>query len=53
VAHDAALIVLGVRQRSVANRIREVLNGSVALHLAHRQCYPVLLVPPPASPRAE
>lgn len=51
--HDAALIVLGVRQRSLANAIRELLNGSVALHLTHRQRHPVLLVLPLPSRRAE
>ncbi|MGJ3404747.1 universal stress protein [Glutamicibacter sp. Je.9.36] len=44
--HDAALIVLGVRERSMANTIRELLNGSVAVHLTHRQRHPVLLIPP-------
>ncbi|WP_434922955.1 universal stress protein [Glutamicibacter sp. PAEs-4] len=53
VRHDAALIVLGVRQRSMANVIRELLNGSVVLHLTHRQRHPVLLVPPLPARRAE
>ncbi|MGH3652564.1 universal stress protein [Glutamicibacter sp.] len=51
--HDAALIVLGVRERSMANSIRELLNGSVAVHLTRRQRHPVLLIPPRPPRRAE
>lgn len=42
---QAQLIVLGVRNRSAANHLRELLNGSVAVQLSHQQRIPVLLVP--------
>ncbi|QEP06839.1 universal stress protein [Glutamicibacter sp. ZJUTW] len=53
VRHDAVLIVLGVRQRSLASIIHELLNGSVAVQLAHRHHHPVLLVPARPAESAE
>lgn len=42
---DARMIVVGTRKRGVSERLREVLYGSVAVRLAHRQRRPVLVVP--------
>ncbi len=44
-AVDAAAIVVGTRAPGPAARVREVLEGSVAVHLAHHQHRPVLTVP--------
>lgn len=42
---DALAIVVGTREPGVKTRAREFLNGSVAVHLAHRQHRPVIVVP--------
>lgn len=42
---DARLIVVGTRQHGVLAGIAEFLAGSVAVHLAHRQHRPILVVP--------
>ncbi len=42
---DAGMIVVGTRERSLAARLEELLIGSVAAHLTHRQDRPVLVVP--------
>ncbi|BDI21435.1 universal stress protein [Herbiconiux sp. L3-i23] len=42
---DAAMIVVGTRESTVRASVREFFNGSVAVHLAHRQHRPVLVVP--------
>lgn len=44
-AVDAAAIVVGTRAPGTAARMRELLEGSVAVHLAHHQHRPVLTVP--------
>jgi len=44
-AVDAAVIVVGTRAPGGAARMREFLEGSVAVHLAHHQHRPVLTVP--------
>lgn len=44
-AVDASAIVVGARHPSSAERVREFLAGSVAVHLARHQHRPVLLVP--------
>ena len=42
---DAGLIVVGTRDSTMRESMREFFNGSVAVHLAHRQHRPVLVVP--------
>ncbi|MDP9989466.1 nucleotide-binding universal stress UspA family protein [Arthrobacter oryzae] len=42
---DASVIVVGTRERGLGARLEEVLVGSVAVHLTHRQHRPVLVVP--------
>lgn len=46
-AHEraASMIVVGSRRRRAGTGIREFFTGSVAVHLAHRQSIPVLVVP--------
>lgn len=44
-AIDAAMIVVGTRGGGMGARLEELLTGSVAAHLAHRQGRPVLVVP--------
>ncbi|MCK6212024.1 universal stress protein [Georgenia sp. EYE_87] len=44
-AVDAAVIVVGTRAPGSTARMREFLEGSVAVHLAHHQHRPVLTVP--------
>jgi nucleotide-binding universal stress UspA family protein len=43
---DASIIVVGTRERGFRARVEELLVGSVAVHLTHRQHRPVLVVPP-------
>lgn len=42
---DARYIVVGTREAGLRGSVREFFNGSVAVHLAHRQHRPVLVVP--------
>lgn len=42
---DASIIVVGTRERGLGARFEELLVGSVAVHLTHRQPRPVLVVP--------
>ncbi|MBT2596411.1 universal stress protein [Arthrobacter sp. ISL-72] len=42
---DASVIVVGIRERGLGARFEELLVGSVAVHLTHRQHRPVLVVP--------
>lgn len=42
---NARYIVVGTREAGVRGSIREFFNGSVAVHLAHRQHRPVVVVP--------
>ncbi|WP_306370058.1 universal stress protein [Nocardiopsis sp. CC223A] len=44
-AVDAAAIVVGTRAPGAGARIREFVEGSVAVHLAHHQHRPVITVP--------
>ena len=44
-AVDAAAIVVGTRAPGVRARMHEFVEGSVAVHLAHHQHRPVLVVP--------
>lgn len=39
---DASVIVVGTQERA---RLEEIIGGSVALHLSHRQPRPVMVVP--------
>ncbi|WP_457946143.1 universal stress protein [Pseudarthrobacter sp. alpha12b] len=48
---DAAVIVVGTRERGLGARLEELLVGSVAVHLTHRQHRPVLVVPLAPHPR--
>lgn len=41
----ALMIVVGTREQSLRGNIRSFINGSVAVHLAHRQRRPVVLIP--------
>ncbi|MDN5964488.1 MAG: universal stress protein [Actinomyces sp.] len=42
---DACVIVVGARRRGVGAQLREMVEGSVGMHLAHHQHRPVLTVP--------
>ncbi|MDJ0457960.1 universal stress protein [Arthrobacter sp. NQ7] len=42
---EASVIVVGTRERGLGARFEELLVGSVAVHLTHRQHRPVLVVP--------
>ena len=42
---DAAMIVVGTREAGLRGSIQQLLTGSVAAHLAHRQHRPVLVIP--------
>lgn len=42
---DATMIVVGTRRPGIRGRIEQLVDGSVAVHLAHRQSRPVLVVP--------
>ena len=42
---SASFIVVGTREPGLAARLEEFLSGSVALHLAHHQGRPVVVVP--------
>lgn len=48
---DASVIVVGTRERGLGARVEELLVGSVAVHLTHRQHRPVLVVPLAPHPR--
>lgn len=41
----ASLIVVGTREPGFSARLEELLGGSVAVHLAHHQKCPVLVIP--------
>jgi nucleotide-binding universal stress UspA family protein len=42
---DAAMIVVGTRRRGMRSGVGEFFAGSVAVHLAHRQRRPVVVIP--------
>lgn len=42
---NAALIVVGTREHGIGARLEELLSGSIAVHLTHRQHRPVVVVP--------
>ncbi|MEZ2388853.1 universal stress protein [bacterium RCC_150] len=42
---NACMIVVGTREHGLGSKLEGMLTGSVALHLAHRQGCPVLMVP--------
>lgn len=42
---DAMIIVVGTRESGLRGTLHEFFSGSVAVHLAHRQHRPVLIVP--------
>lgn len=46
-AHEvnAVAIVVGTRKRGLRTTAHEFFNGSVAVHLAHRQHHPVIIIP--------
>jgi nucleotide-binding universal stress UspA family protein len=41
----ATMIVVGTRESGIRGSLHEFFNGSVAVHLAHRQHRPVVVVP--------
>jgi nucleotide-binding universal stress UspA family protein len=41
----AEMIIVGSRHRGVRSTVQEFLGGSVAVHLAHRQHRPVVVIP--------
>lgn len=41
----AAMIVVGTREPGLGAHLEEILTGSVAVHLAHHQPCPVLVIP--------
>lgn len=50
---DVRYIVVGTREAGLRGSLREFFNGSVALHLAHRQHRPVMVVPLAPVPGAQ
>lgn len=42
---DAVAIVVGTRKPGLRTTAHEFFNGSVAVHLAHRQHHPVIVIP--------
>ncbi|MET4702825.1 universal stress protein [Frigoribacterium sp. UYMn621] len=42
---DASMIVVGTRRAGMTGSVQEMFNGSVAVHLAHRQHRPVVVIP--------
>lgn len=42
---DAAMIVVGSHERGIGGSVREFVNRSIGVHLAHRQNRPVVVVP--------
>ncbi|GAA3211830.1 universal stress protein [Oerskovia jenensis] len=42
---DAAMIVVGTHERGFGGGVQEFFNRSIAVHLAHRQNRPVVVVP--------
>ena len=42
---DAAMIVVGTRERGALDAVKEWINGSVAVRLSHMQDIPVLMIP--------
>ena len=42
---DAVMIVVGTRESGVRASVQEFFGGSVAVHLAHRQHRPVVVIP--------
>ena len=48
----ASVIVVGTRERGFGARFEELLVGSVAVHLTHRQHRPVLVVPLAPQPKS-
>lgn len=50
---QASMIVVGTREPGIRARFEELLTGSVAVHLAHHQSCPVMVVPLHPSPFSE
>lgn len=44
-ALDAMMIVVGTHEGGLRGSLRELFNGSVAAHLAHRQHRPIVVIP--------
>ncbi len=42
---QATMIVVGTREHGFGARLEDILTGSVAVHLTHRQHCPVLVIP--------
>lgn len=50
---NADMLVVGSRRRGVRSSMQEFLGGSVAVHLAHRQHRPVVVVPLSPAPTGD
>jgi nucleotide-binding universal stress UspA family protein len=50
---DAAMIIVGSRRGRFRTSMRDFLSGSVAVHLAHRQPRPVVVVPLDPQPQGQ
>lgn len=51
---DAAMIVVGTREHTVSAGLHDFFTGSIAVHLAHRQHRPVVVIPlSPLGPNSE
>lgn len=48
---DAEAIVVGTRKGGFRSSVQEFFGGSVAVHLAHRQARPVIVIPVGGEPR--
>lgn len=42
---DAQMIVVGTRRAGLRNKMTEIIDGSIAVTLAHKQLRPVLVIP--------
>jgi nucleotide-binding universal stress UspA family protein len=49
---DAAMIVVGTREPGLKGSLQEFLTGSVAVHLAHHQHRPVVVIPLTPAPES-
>ncbi len=49
---DALMIVVGTREPGLRGSLQEFLTGSVAVHLAHHQHRPVVVIPLTPAPEA-
>lgn len=50
---QASMIVVGTREPGIGARLEELLTGSIAVHLAHHQSCPVMVIPLHPKPFSE